>query len=54
MLQKWYEAYCSHNGLPNDVNRSKNKYRLPMPPINWDDITVEALEERTQSHVDWL
>jgi hypothetical protein len=54
MLQKWYEAYCSHNGLPNDVNRKKNKFRLPMPPISWEEVTLEALEEKTQSHLDWL
>jgi hypothetical protein len=36
------------------VNRKKNKFRLPMPPINWEEVTIEALEEKTQSHLDWL
>lgn len=54
MLAKWYRAYCENNGLPTDINQRKYKRRMPMPPIDWEAITVKDLEERTQSGLDWL
>lgn len=54
ILQKWYAAYCANNGIPTDTNQKKYKRRMPMPPIDWDAITISDLEERTESGLDWL
>jgi hypothetical protein len=54
MLQKWYSAYCSQNGIPSDTNQKRYKRRMPMPPIDWAAITIGDLEERTESALDWL
>lgn len=54
MLQKWYVAYCANNGIPTDTNQREYKRRMPMPPINWEAISIDKLEERTESGLDWL
>lgn len=54
MLQKWYVAYCQNNGVPTDTNQKTYKRRMPMPPIDWEAITIDKLEERTESGLDWL
>ncbi len=54
MLQKWYQSYCENNGVAIGEDRKSYKRRMPMPPINWEAITINDLEERTESQLDWL
>jgi hypothetical protein len=54
MLANWYQSYCENNGLPTDINRPHSKARLPMPPIDWDAITIPDLEAKTQAQLDWF
>lgn len=44
-VQNWYEKYCSINGIPTTTNLKKNKRRVPVPPINWQGIELNELEE---------
>lgn len=49
MLQKWHESYCSSLAIPFDSNRPEYKSRIPLPPIDWDGVQIEDLEEKTES-----
>jgi hypothetical protein len=44
-IQAWYEKYCSTNGVPTTINLKKNKRRVPMPPIDWQAVKLEDLNE---------
>jgi len=54
MLEKWYRSYCENNGLPSDINQIQYKRRMPMPPIDWEAITLPSLQALTQSEQDWF
>lgn len=54
MLEKWYRSYYESNGLPSDINQAKPRRRMPMPPIDWNAISVEGLRKQTQSEQDWF
>jgi hypothetical protein len=45
MVRDWYERYCEVNGLPGSVNSKKTYRRMPMPPINFQAIKLQELED---------
>lgn len=45
MVRDWYERYCEVNGLPGSVNSKKTHRRMPMPPIDFQAIEIQKLEE---------
>lgn len=45
MVRDWYERYCEVNGLQSSVNSKKNCRRMPMPPIDFQAIQIQKLEE---------
>jgi hypothetical protein len=52
MLERWFRAYCALHGNVSDAG--EGRHRLPMPPIDWDAVTVDQLNARTQSAQDWF
>jgi hypothetical protein len=54
MLAKWYQAYRENTPLPIEDEAKARRRRMPLPPIDWDAITLQKLEEKTQSNLDWF
>jgi hypothetical protein len=45
MVRDWYERYCEVNGLPGSTNSKKACRRMPMPPIDFQAIEIQKLED---------
>lgn len=45
-VHTWYEKYCSINGVPTTQNLKSHKRRVPMPPIDWEGVKLDELEEK--------
>lgn len=45
MVKKWYERYHEMHGLSGADNCRREIRRLPMPPIDFNAVKVEALEQ---------
>jgi hypothetical protein len=48
MVRDWYERHCEVNGLPTSSNSKRSCRRLPMPPIDFQAVTLQKLEEMLQ------
>ncbi len=48
MVRDWYERYCSVNGIELSTNSKRAVRRMPMPPIDFQAIQIEKLEEMLQ------
>jgi hypothetical protein len=45
MVRDWHERYCEVNGLQQSVNSKRSCRRLPMPPIDFQAVQIQKLEE---------
>jgi hypothetical protein len=45
MVRSWYERYCEVHGLPKSANSRKNHRRMPMPPIDFNAIKIQELND---------
>ena len=45
MVRDWYERHCEVNGIPTAVNSKRSCRRLPMPPIDFQAVQIQKLEE---------
>ena len=45
MVRDWHERYCEVNGLQQSVNSKRSCRRLPMPPIDFQAVQIQRLEE---------
>jgi|688.fasta_scaffold14032_7 hypothetical protein len=45
MVRDWYERYCDVNGIEQSTNSKRNLRRMPMPPIDFQAVQIERLEE---------
>jgi len=47
MVRGWYERYCEVNGLEKPVNSKRRYKRMPMPPIDFESVTIARLQAMT-------
>lgn len=48
-VRTWYEKYCEVNGLEYSVNSARRYRRMPMPPIDFDAVKIQELENLLES-----
>lgn len=46
-VDTWHRNFMAMNGYQNRQKDRAGHWRLPLPPINWDAITVESLQNLT-------
>jgi len=47
VVRNWYTKYQQLNGYPNRFSNPQ-RFRLPVPPIDWDAITIETISNIQQ------
>jgi len=47
MVRDWHDRYCEVNGLQKTANSKKSYRKMPMPPIDFNAIKLDALEQLT-------